>query len=479
MAAFVAMFAGTMVSVSLPTIVADLGGSQDQYSWVVAAALLTATAAMPLWGGLADQVSKKLLVQAAISIFVLASILAGFSQDAPTLIAFRLLQGVGMGGLQVLVQIVLASLVPHRARGRYLGHLSAVMAVATVSGPVLGGLIADASSMGWRWCFWICAPLAVGALVVLQRTLDLPVTRVKASIDWLGALLIPGGVAVLLLWMSMVDRSFGWLSFTSVMIVVGGVLLIGLAVLVEHRVSRPILPPRLMRRRTMVLVVIGSVGAGGAMVGALVFLGPYFQIAHGRTPSQAGLLMSPMMLGLCLASTVSGRRVSRSGGWKMILVAGTALMTGGLGLMATIGHTTPLLLVGAYMTLLGAGVGATMQTLLLAGQDGLDDREVGAGSASVAFSQAIGGATGVLVIGAVTASRLAGLVDERLGAGAADVRIDNGGAAAAAWSHSSARVRQVVAEAYGDAAAASFLVAAALSLVALVAVIFLRQAQRG
>src|SRR5690242_2651430 len=203
---FVAMASSTIVSTALPRIIGALHGSQTQYTWVVTATLLTATATTPIWGRLSDMFNKKLLIQVAIGIFVIGSFLSGFAQNAEQIIAARAFQGIGIGGLQALVQVVIAAMIPPRERGRYNGYLGAVMAVATVGGPLIGGLIVDTSWLGWRWCFFIGVPIAAVALMVLQRTLHLPVLRRdNVKIDYAGATLIASGVSVLLVWVSFVE----------------------------------------------------------------------------------------------------------------------------------------------------------------------------------------------------------------------------------------------------------------------------------
>jgi MFS family permease len=198
---FVAMISSTIVSTALPRIIGELHGTQTAYTWVVTATLLAATATTPIWGRLADLFSKKLLIQIAIGIFVVGSLLAGFAQDTGQIIAARAFQGIGVGGLQALVQIVMAAMIPPRERGRYNGYLGAVMAVATVGGPLLGGVIVDTSWLGWRWCFFIGVPIAVAAFFLLQLTLRLPTVRQQnVKIDYAGATLIAVGVSILLIW---------------------------------------------------------------------------------------------------------------------------------------------------------------------------------------------------------------------------------------------------------------------------------------
>jgi MFS family permease len=189
---FVALLSSTVVSTALPQIIGALRGSQTQYTWVVTATLLTATATTPVWGKLADLFNKKLLIQVAIVIFVAGSAIAGLSQNAGQLIAARAFQGIGVGGLQALVQVAIAAMIPPRERGRYNGYLGGVMALATVGGPLLGGLIVDTAWLGWRWCFFVGVPVAAVALVLLQSTLHLPaIKRDNVKIDYLGATSAP------------------------------------------------------------------------------------------------------------------------------------------------------------------------------------------------------------------------------------------------------------------------------------------------
>ncbi|SED74289.1 drug resistance transporter, EmrB/QacA subfamily [Jiangella alba] len=475
LAMFVAMLSGTIVANALPRIIGDLGGNQDQYTWVVTATLLAATATTPIWGKLSDRMNKKLLVQLSITVFVIGSVLAGFSQSTEQLIGFRVLQGLGLGGLQALVQIVMASIVSPRERGRYMGYFGAVMAVATVGGPLLGGFLVD-SSLGWRWCFWVGVPFGVAALVLLQRTLKLPVLSSDTRIDYLGAMLIPGGISVLLIWVTLAGSDFAWMSWASAAFVAGGVLLIALAVLVERRAVDPVVPPRLLRQRTMILAIIASVAIGIAMFGSSVFFGQYFQISRGYSPTAAGLLTLPMIVGLLLASTITGQLVTRFGRWKRFLVLGTGLIVVGLGLLGTIDHSTSLVLIGVYMAILGVGVGSSMQNLVLAAQNGLDYRDLGAGTSTVTFFRSLGGAAGVSVLGAILATHVTDLVSDGLagipGAGAAT---QDGGSTSLDLSGLPGPVRTIVEHAYGDATALVFLISGAIALVAFVAVLFMRE----
>jgi MFS family permease len=250
LAMFVAMLSSTVVTNALPRIVTDLQGSQTGYTWVVVATLLTMTASTPIWGKLADLFSKKMLVQSALVIFCAGSLVAGLAPSMEVLIGARALQGLGVGGLTALVQVVIASIVSPRERGRYAGYIGAVFALATVSGPLIGGVIVD-SPLGWRGTFYIGLPVAALAFLVLQKTLHLPTIRREVHIDYLGATLIVGGVSILLVWVSLAGSQFGWTSATSVAMILAGRVVLAAAIFVEARVAvEPIVPLRLFQDRT-------------------------------------------------------------------------------------------------------------------------------------------------------------------------------------------------------------------------------------
>lgn len=473
LALFVAMISSTVVSTALPLIIGSLNGTQTQYTWVVTATLLTATATTPVWGKLADLFNKKTLVQAAIVLFVIGSLISGFSQTTGQLIAARAFQGIGIGGLQALVQVVIAAIIPPRERGRYNGYLGAVMAVATVGGPLLGGLIVDVPWLGWRWCFFVGVPIAALAFGVLQRTLKLPTQRRDdVQVDYLGATLIAAGVSVLLIWVSFVGNTFDWLSWQTAAMAGGGVLLLGLAVLVESRVREPIVPLKIVVRRTPALAIVASLAVGMAMYGGAVFLGQYFQIGRGYTPTQAGLLTIPLMAGVFVASTVTGRMISRSGRVKPYIVTGTIVLVFGFLGLGMIDHDTSLWLVGVSMAVVGAGVGMTMQNLVLAVQNSVALRDLGAASASVTFFRSLGGTIGVSVLGAVLANRVTSDLATALHvpAGASST----GDVSALNLAALPPEVVRAVHTVYGDATAHIFLVSAAVGVVGVVAALLLK-----
>ena len=477
LAMFTAFLSSTIVSNALPTIIVDLHGSQSQYTWVVTATLLASTATTPIWGKLSDLISKKLLVQISIAIFTIGSVLAGFSSTMGELIAWRVLQGLGLGGLQALITIVVAAMISPRERGKYMGPISAVMSVAPVAGPLLGGLLVDTPWLGWRWCFWVGVPLAAVALVVVQRTLNLPVYRRKVQIDWAGATLIAGGVSTLLIWVTLAGNSFAWGSGASIALVAGGLALLAVAVWVESRVAEPIIPLRLFTDRTTTLGILASIAVGTAMFGGAVFLGQYFQIARGYSATAAGLLSLPMILGSMISSTVSGALITRWGRWKGFLVAGSVLLTVGFGLLGTISHDTNMIYVGAAMFLAGLGLGSLMQNLVLAVQNSVPTKDLGAATSTVTFFRSLGGTVGVSVLGSILATRVSSLTTQGLVAEGIPVPAGGGAAGAGIGDLGTLppQIAEIVRGAYGDATATIFLVAAALAVVSVVTVLFIRE----
>ncbi|UED88224.1 MDR family MFS transporter [Streptomyces profundus] len=470
---FAAILSSTIVTNALPRILSDLHGGQSAFTWVVTATLLAMTASMPLWGKLADLFDKKLLIQIALSIYVIGSMIAGLSQSPEMLIALRVVQGLGVGGLIGLSQIILAAMIPPRERGRYSGYLGATFAAATVSGPLVGGVITDTSWLGWRWCFYIGVPFALAALVVLHRTLKLPtVRRPGVRIDWTGALLVSASVSLLLIWVTLAGDSYDWASWQSFAMVGGAVALGGLFVFVETRAAEPIIPLRLFRDRTIALSSGVSLLVGVAMLSGTVFFSQYFQLARGESATMSGVMTIPMIIGMTAASTVSGWLITRTGRWKHWLVSGGVLLTAGCGLLGTIRHDTPYWQVAVYMVLLGLGVGMTMQNLVLAAQNVVGPRDLGAASSMVAFFRTFGGAIGVAVLGALLASRVTSYSSGPL----TDLGVDGGGGGAipdmAALPDA---VRGVLENAYGHGVADIFLFAAPTALASLLLTFFIRE----
>jgi EmrB/QacA subfamily drug resistance transporter len=473
LAMFVAMLSSTVVTNALPRIVSDLHGSQTGYTWVVVATLLAMTASTPIWGKLADLFSKKLLVQSALVIYTVGSLIAALAPTMQVLIGARVVQGLGVGGLTALVQVVIASMVSPRERGRYSGYTGATFAIATVSGPLVGGLIVD-SPLGWRGCFFVGMPIALIAFVVLQAKLHLPVVKRQVRIDYLGATLIVGGVSVLLVWVSLAGQQFGWVSPLSAALVVVGLAVIAGALYVEGKVAaEPIIPLRLFKDRTTSLATAASVLIGVSMFGATVYLSEYFQNARGMTPTEAGLMSIALVGGLLVSSIATGRIISNTGLWKRWLVGGMVLVVVGLTLLGTIDATTPLVEVGAFMAVLGLGLGATMQNLVLAVQNNTAQSDMGAASSVVSFFRSMGGSIGVSALGALLSHQVAQKVSDGLGA----LGIEGGPAKGSIPDLATlpAPVRALYESSFGDATGHLFLTAAPFALVAFVCILFIRE----
>ena len=474
LAMFVAMLSSTVVSNALPRIVTDLEGSQTGYTWVVVATLLAMTATTPIWGKLSDLFSKKLLVQSALVIYSIGSLIAALAPSMSVLIGARVVQGLGVGGLTALVQVVIASMVSPRERGRYSGYIGAVFATATVSGPLIGGLIVD-SPLGWRGCFFVGLPFAVAAFVLLQKTLHLPVVKREVHIDYLGASLIISGVSLLLVWVSLAGNEYAWVSGTSALLVVLGVVILAAAVYVETRVApEPIIPMRLFRDRTISLATLASIFIGVAMFGSSVYLSQYFQLARGMSPTKAGLMTIAMVGGLLVSSIVSGRIISDTGLWKRWLVGGMVMVVAGLGLLGTIDESTHLALVGVFMAVLGIGLGATMQNLVLSVQNNVGAADLGAASSVVAFFRSMGGSIGVSALGAVLSTQVA----DKVVSGLAAVGVSTDGHQShdiPDLSSLPAPVRGIYEHAFGASIGELFLIAMPFAVLALVCIMFIKE----
>ncbi|MGR6317807.1 MDR family MFS transporter [Micromonospora soli] len=472
---FVAILSSTVVSNALPRIITELHGGQSAYTWVVTSTLLATTATTPIWGKLADLTSKKILVQLALAVFVLGSVLAGLSQSTGQLIACRVVQGVGAGGLTALAQVIMATMIAPRERGRYSGYLGAVMALGTIGGPLIGGVIVDTDWLGWRWCFYVGVPFAILALFVLQKTLHLPVVKRSVKIDWWGATLITAAVSLLLIWITLAGDKYDWISWQSAVMVAGALLLGAVALRVEQRASEPMIPPRLFRNRTITLAVIASIAVGVGMFGASVFLGQYFQISRGESPTMSGLMTLPMIGGLLVASTVVGRIITNTGRWKRYLVAGSVLLTAGFATMGTLRADTPYWRIAIFMALIGLGLGMTMQNLVLAVQNTVSTHELGAASSVVAFFRSLGGAIGVSALGAVLGHKVKDYLAEGLAGLGIKASTSGSGGTLPDVHTLPAPIRAVVEAAYGHGAGDIFLAAAPFGLIALLAVVFIKE----
>jgi EmrB/QacA subfamily drug resistance transporter len=401
---FLAALDQTIVSTALPTIVGDLGGL-EHLSWVVTSYLLASTASTPLYGKLGDMYGRKPVFMAAILIFLAGSMLSGLSQSMGELVGFRALQGIGAGGLMVGAQAIIADIVPPRERGRYMGLIGSVFAVASVAGPLLGGFLVE--TISWRWVFYVNMPIGALAVLVVATRLHLHTPAQRHDIDYLGAGLLTAGVSALILLTTWGGNEYAWGSPTIVGLAVAGVALLCVFVWHERRAAEPIIPLSLFR--SSVFRVAGALGfvIGLAMFGAIIFIPLFLQLVYGVSPTSSGLRMLPLMAGLLTASVLSGRAISRIGRYKVFPIAGTATTTVGLFLLSRLQVDTAPWLASVYMLVVGVGIGLVMQVLVLVVQNDAPARDVGVATSTATFFRSMGGSLGVALFGAIFASRLA------------------------------------------------------------------------
>jgi EmrB/QacA subfamily drug resistance transporter len=400
---FLAALDQTIVSTALPTIVGELGGL-DHLSWVVTSYLLASTASTPLYGKLGDMYGRKPVFLFAVIVFLIGSVLSGLSQSMGELIAFRAIQGLGAGGLMVGAQAIIADVVPPRDRGRYMGLIGSVFAIASVAGPLLGGFFVE--TISWRWVFYVNLPVGIVAVLIIVFRLHLHVPHTRHAIDYLGAALLTAGVCCLILVTTWGGNEYPWGSGTIIGLAIAGVVLLVAFVFQERRAAEPIIPLSLFR--SVVFRVASSLGflIGLAMFGAIIFIPLFLQLVYGVSPTSSGLRMLPLMAGLLTASVLSGRAISRMGRYKPFPIAGTAVTTVGMFLLSRLDVDTPPWLASVYMLVVGVGIGLVMQVLVLAVQNCAPPRDIGVATSAATFFRSMGGSLGVALFGAIFATRL-------------------------------------------------------------------------
>ena len=393
----------TIVATALPTIVGDLGGL-ERIAWVTSAFLLAQTAVTPLYGKLGDQLGRKRVLQSAIVLFLAGSALCGLARTMTELIAFRAVQGLGAGGLIVLVQASVGDIVPPAERGRYQGLFGAVFGFAAVAGPLLGGVIVD--NLSWQWIFYVNLPIGAIALVVISLTLPDVKARSRPAIDYLGAGVLAAGLSSIVLVASLGGTTWPWGSAQTVLVAVLGAVLLGVFVLVERRAKEPVLPLSLLRDEVFRVASLLSLIVGFALFGTITFLPLFFQTVFHASPTSAGLRLIPLMGGLVLASVTSGRRIATTGHYRRFPIAGTAVLTVGLWLLSRINLGTSALAIDGALVVVGLGLGMTMQVLVLAVQNAVPYEVLGSATSGVTLARGIGGSFGAAVFGTIFTTRL-------------------------------------------------------------------------
>lgn len=481
---FLASLDQTIVATAIKTIADQLDG-QTQQAWVTTAYLITSTITTPLYGKLSDSYGRKPFYLFSIGIFIAGSMLCGTAGSIYQLAGYRAVQGIGAGGLLSLAFAIVGDVVPPRERGRYQAYFMSVFATSSVLGPVLGGALAGQASIlgitGWRWIFYVNVPIGLAALVVVSSKLHLPRHRSPHRIDAGGAGLLTLATVPLLL-LAEKGREWGWGSGLSLGMIATGVIALVLFVLWEKRMGEAaILPLRVFRSSVFRVASAVSLIVGAGMFGGLVGLPLYLQIVKAESPTASGLLLTPLMVGIITMSGISGQVIRRTGRYKKLPVAGTLLMTAALGLFATLTVDTPLWQVALYEVVMGAGLGMTMQTLVIAVQNALPPREMGVATSSVTFFRSMGGTLGAAVALAVLFSSVIGHIKDRaLSAGLPRAAVDRFSGAGSLNDTSRigtlpASIRRIVLEGFADAMDTTFLTVAVIMALGFVLALFIRE----
>jgi EmrB/QacA subfamily drug resistance transporter len=405
----------TIVSTALPTIVGEFGGL-EHLSWIVTAYMLATTIATPLYGKLGDLFGRKIVLQAAILLFLLGSALCGISRSMGELIAFRALQGLGGGGLMITTMAAVGDVIPPRDRGRYQGIFGGVFGFSTVLGPLIGGFFVQ--HLSWRWIFYINLPLGLVAVAVIAWAFASPIERRRPRIDVAGASLLAIGLTALVLFTSLGGHTFAWGSPQILGLIAVSAIAFAAFFRVEGAAAEPILPLSLFRNRTFVVCCATGFIVGLAMFGSITYLPLYLQVVKGVSPSAAGIQLTPMMGGVLVTSIASGQIISRIGRYKAFPIIGTAVMTIGLALLSTLDIRSGPWAASGYALVLGMGLGMIMQVLVLAVQNAVDYRDLGVATSGATLFRSTGGSVGVSLFGAIFAAGLARQLAGHLPAGA-------------------------------------------------------------
>jgi EmrB/QacA subfamily drug resistance transporter len=463
----------TIFSTALPTIVGELNGV-DHMLWVTTAYILASTIMLPVYGKLGDLIGRKGLFIGAIALFIVGSVIGGLAPDMAWLIIGRSVQGLGGGGLMILSQAIIADVIPARERGKYMGIMGGVFALSSVAGPLLGGWFTE--GIGWRWAFWMNIPLGILAIVSAAFFLRLPkLQNARPRLDVAGMGLLAIASTCLVLVTTWGGTTYDWDSLVIILLIIGTVVTGVAFVLVERRAQEPIMPLHLFRDRNFNLTTIAGLITGIAMFGALAYLPTYLQMVTGANATEAGFLMIPMMAALLVSSVVSGQLVSKTGRYKWLPIAGTAVVAVALVLLSTMTPTLAVWVLCCYLAVMGLGLGMSMQILILIVQNSFPVSQVGTATASNNYFRQIGASLGSAIVGSLFVARLTELMSERLpsGGGAATGGLNS--LTPAFVKELPANVREIIIGGYNDALTPVFLYMVPLIIVAVVLLCFVKE----
>ncbi len=460
----------TIVATALPTIVADLHGA-SHLSWVVTAYLLATTVSAPIWGKLGDLYGRKGFFQISIVIFLIGSALSGLSTSMIELILFRAVQGLGSGGLIIGATAIIGDVASPRERGKYQGLFGAVFGLASIIGPLLGGVCVE--HLSWRWIFYINVPVGAVALTIIAKQVPKKLTKMHHTIDYLGTVLIALAATGMVLYTSLGGVTYSWTDPLMLAVIAGSIVLAGVFVAAERKAKEPVLPLHLFSNKTFAVGSSVSFLLGLAMFGSIVYLPLYFQDARGASPVISGLDLLPMLVGLVMASVGAGQLIVKTGKYRMYPIIGTFLMSIGMTLFTLIKLDSSTFAIDSYMFVFGLGLGMTLQVVILAVQNAVPHQELGAATSGATFFRSIGGSFGTAIFGAIFSNIVATKLIHDMPKQQISPAVANGNITPAALSHMPTAIRLGIADAYSSSMHVVFEIAIPLTVLAFVMALFL------